>query len=121
MAEGMFARMTAAGSGGRDGIMNVVEIEVPNIGQYHQQGVIANVMTGTRPVIYEGVMFVGENGKSMRIDFVAGTDAKGGPVVKPFYVTQEVADSIIPASKEVLGNYGGRVSFVIQRVLPPPS
>jgi hypothetical protein len=108
-------------SGGPDGIMNVVEIEVPNIRQYHQQGVIANVMTGARPVIYEGVMFVGENAKWMRIDFFAGTDAQGKPVVKPFYVTQEIADSIIPASKEVLNNYGGRVSFVIQRVLPPPS
>ena len=101
--------------------MNVVEIELANIGQYHQKGVIANVMTGTRPVIYEGVMFVGENSRWMRIDFFAGTDAQGNQVVKPFYVTQEIADSIIAASKEVLNNYGGRVSFVIQRVLPPPN
>jgi hypothetical protein len=101
--------------------MNVVEIEVENIGQYHKKGVIAHVMSDTRPVVFEGVFFVGENSRWMRIDFSAGKDAQGNPVVRPFYVTQEIADSIAPASREVLSNYGGRVEYMIQRVLPPPS
>jgi hypothetical protein len=100
--------------------MNVVEIEVENIGQYHKKGVIAHIMTGTRPEVHEGVIFVGENSKWMRIDFFAGKDAKGNPLVRPFYVTQEIAESIIPASAEVLRTYAGRVAFVVQRVLPPP-
>ena len=43
----------------------------------------------------------------MRIDFFAGKDAKGNPLVRPFYVTQEIAESIIPASAEVLRTYAG--------------
>jgi hypothetical protein len=101
--------------------MNVVEIEVEDIGQYHKKGVIAHIMTGTGPAVHEGVIVVGENSKSMRIDFSAGKDAQGKPLVRPFYVTQEIAESIVPASKEVLNTYGGRVSFVLQRVLPPPN
>ena len=101
--------------------MNVVEIEVENIGQYHKQGVIAHIMKGARPEVHEGVMVVGENSKWMRIDFFAGKDAKGNPLVRPFYVTQEIAESIAPASAEVLKTYGGRVRFVVQRVLPPPN
>jgi hypothetical protein len=101
--------------------MNVVEIEIENIGQYHQKGVIAHIMSDTRPEVHEGVMFVGENSKWMRIDFFAGKDAQGRPLVRPFYVTQEIAESIAPASAEVLRTYGGRVMFVLRRVLPPPS
>jgi hypothetical protein len=101
--------------------MNVVEIEVQNIEQYHKKGVIAHIMKGARPEVHEGVIFVGENSKWMRIDFFAGKDAKGNPLVRPFYVTQEIAESIAPASAEVLRTYGGRVTFVVQRVLPPPS
>jgi hypothetical protein len=101
--------------------MNVVEIEIANIAQYHGKGVIAHVMTGTRPEVFEGVFFVGENSKWMRIDFFAGKDARGNARVLPFYVTQEIAESIMPASKEVLDSYAGRVSFVVQRVLPPPN
>ena len=101
--------------------MNVVEIEVENIAQYHKRGVIAHIMTGTGPQVHEGVIVVGENSKSMRIDFFAGQDAQGRPLVRPFYVTQEIAEGItVPASKEVITNYAGRVAFVVQRVLPPP-
>ena len=101
--------------------MNVVEIEVENIGQYHNKGVIAHIMTGARPEVHEGTIVVGENSKWMRIDFFAGKDVKGNPLVRPFYVTQEIAESIVPASAEVVKTHGGRVAFVVQRVLPPPS
>ena len=36
--------------------MNVVEIEVENHRQYHKKGVIAHIMTGTRPEVHEGVI-----------------------------------------------------------------
>jgi hypothetical protein len=108
----MFLRRTSARPRAGDDFMSVVEIEVENIGQYHKKGVIAHIMTDTGPMVHEGVFFVGADAKWLRIDFFAGKDAQGNPLVRPFYVTQEIAESIVPASREVLNSYEGRVAFM---------
>jgi hypothetical protein len=86
---------------------------------YHDKGVMFRVRTGGRVETRKGKFFVAADSKWMRIDLVVQEADKPSTVLH-IPISQEIVESISPASKLVQEQFGNQVAFVIPQILPLP-
>ncbi len=101
-------------------MVNCPEIDFPGAYErYHGKGVLFRVKVGTKVESRRGRLSVGEDSRWMRID----TGVEGAANLQaspPVPLTQEMVESLRPATKLVQEQYGNTVSFVLPQILSLP-